>query len=225
MSKRGQRAQVLSSRSPRSTAAAARARPGRRSTRGAWCGGCWWLERTGRPGHTPPPSGQGMSSAYSQLAGLPRLAIRGALHVQRGPHHADVGHAASTVGCLALGRSRDTLEGEEVRAFVCRTRRFRMAGKKRKRGKKGGGKARRSRYVGVSWRKAKQKWSARVYVAGVGQHLGYFDDEADGARAYDAAVVSGSGHSENLIPNSSFFSLCYFFLHLSTTELQWFYPC
>ena len=61
---------------------------------------------------------------------------------------------------------------------------------KRKRGKEGGGKARRSRYVGVSWKQANQKWRAKITVAGVEQHLGYFDDEADGARAYDAAVTT-----------------------------------
>ena len=66
-----------------------------------------------------------------------------------------------------------------------------MAGTKRKRGgKKGGGRARRSRYVGVSWHKGAQKWLAGIMVRGVQQHLGYFDDEADGARAYDAAVAA-----------------------------------
>ena len=65
-----------------------------------------------------------------------------------------------------------------------------MPSKKRKRVKKGGGKARRSRYVGVSWHKAGQKWRAQIGVAGVEQYLGSFDDEADGARAYDAAVAA-----------------------------------
>ena len=66
-----------------------------------------------------------------------------------------------------------------------------MPSKKRKReGKKGGEKARRSRYVGVSWNKAAQKWMAQIQVAGVTQHLGCFDDEADGARVYDAAVAA-----------------------------------
>ena len=65
-----------------------------------------------------------------------------------------------------------------------------MPGKKRKRGRKGGGKARRSRYVGVSWHKRGQKWWAQIQVRGVKQHLGLFHDEADGARAYDAAVAA-----------------------------------
>ena len=67
--------------------------------------------------------------------------------------------------------------------------------KKRKRGgKKGGGKARRSRYVGVTWRKDMQKWQAGIRVAGVMQSLGCFDHEADGARAYDAAVTAQNLH-------------------------------
>ena len=69
-----------------------------------------------------------------------------------------------------------------------------MAGKKRKRGKKGGEKARRSRYVGVHWSKAKQKWRAGIRVAGVKQYLGCFDHEANGARAYDAAVTAQNLH-------------------------------
>ena len=66
-----------------------------------------------------------------------------------------------------------------------------MVGTKRKRGgKKGGGRARRSRYVGVCWDKRAQKWKAAIGVRGVSQHLGLFHDEADGARAYDAAVAA-----------------------------------
>ena len=42
----------------------------------------------------------------------------------------------------------------------------------------------------MSWVKAVQKWVAEIQVAGVKQYLGYFDDEADGARAYDAAVAA-----------------------------------
>ena len=44
-----------------------------------------------------------------------------------------------------------------------------MVGTKRKRGggKKGGGRAKRSRYVGVSWKKATQKWQAEIYVLSI----------------------------------------------------------
>ena len=65
-----------------------------------------------------------------------------------------------------------------------------MVGTKRKRGEKGGGRARRSRYVGVCWNKRDQKWEAAIQVRGVNQYLGYFDDEADGARVYDAAMAA-----------------------------------
>ena len=58
-----------------------------------------------------------------------------------------------------------------------------MEGMQRKEGgEKGGGKARRSRNVGVTWDMGKQKWRAEIMVAGVNQHLGFFDCEADGAR-------------------------------------------
>jgi hypothetical protein len=70
-----------------------------------------------------------------------------------------------------------------------------MGGTKRKRrGKKGGGRARRSRYVGVCWNKANQKWTAKIKVRGVLQYLGTIEDEADGARAYDAVVAAQNLH-------------------------------
>jgi hypothetical protein len=66
-----------------------------------------------------------------------------------------------------------------------------MGGTKRTRGgKKGGGRTKRSRYVGVCWKKREKKWCAKIKVRGVQQSLGYFDDEAEGARAYDAAVAA-----------------------------------
>jgi hypothetical protein len=66
-----------------------------------------------------------------------------------------------------------------------------MAGAKRKRGEEtGGGGARQSRDVGVSWYTHGQKKSvAQIAVHGVNQYVDMFDDDADGARAYDAAVA------------------------------------
>ena len=71
----------------------------------------------------------------------------------------------------------------------------RMVGTKRKRGGE-----KRSRYVGVSWKKRDQKWRAKIQVRGVTQHLGYFDDEDDGARAYDAAVTAQNLHRPRNFP-------------------------
>ena len=89
--------------------------------------------------------------------------------------------------------------------MVCRdTVVLRMAGTKRKRGgKKGGGRAKRSRYVGVWWDTANQKWRAKITVRGVRQHLGCFRDEADGARAYDAAVTAQNPRYPDRSPSAS----------------------
>ena len=63
-----------------------------------------------------------------------------------------------------------------------------VVAKRERAGEKDGGQAKRSRYIGVCWYKASQKWQVKIRVRGVRQHLGYFDDEVDGACAYDAEV-------------------------------------
>ena len=45
-------------------------------------------------------------------------------------------------------------------------------------------------YLGVSWFKRYQKWQATIQVAGVQQHLGYFDVKEDGALMRDAYVIA-----------------------------------
>jgi hypothetical protein len=42
-----------------------------------------------------------------------------------------------------------------------------------------------SKYRGVSWAKSHNQWEAIIRVAGTQQHLGYFDDEKEAAKAYD----------------------------------------
>jgi hypothetical protein len=46
-----------------------------------------------------------------------------------------------------------------------------------------------SKYRGVSWRKDKSQWQAKIKVAGKDENLGFFDDEAEAARAYDTRAA------------------------------------
>lgn len=45
-----------------------------------------------------------------------------------------------------------------------------------------------SLFRGVSWHTAHHKWIARIRVDGKLKHVGYFETEADAARAYDTAA-------------------------------------
>ena len=45
-----------------------------------------------------------------------------------------------------------------------------------------------SAYKGVTWHKASGKWTAQISVDGHNRHLGYFTDEREAARAYNAAA-------------------------------------
>jgi hypothetical protein len=46
-----------------------------------------------------------------------------------------------------------------------------------------------SKYRGVSWSKSHSQWQAMIKVAGTLEHRGYFDDEAEAARAFDVRAA------------------------------------
>lgn len=47
---------------------------------------------------------------------------------------------------------------------------------------------RTSRFKGVSWYRRDQCWRAYIVLDACQKHLGYFDDEVEAAKAYDAAA-------------------------------------
>jgi len=50
-----------------------------------------------------------------------------------------------------------------------------------------------SRFKGVTWDKDRRLWRAEITAGGIGRNLGRFADEADAARAYDAAARESFG--------------------------------
>jgi hypothetical protein len=55
-----------------------------------------------------------------------------------------------------------------------------------------------SKYKGVSWRKRKKKWRARICINGERKHIGYFKDEIHAAKAYDKAAKKYHGEFASL---------------------------
>jgi hypothetical protein len=62
--------------------------------------------------------------------------------------------------------------------------------------KKTGG--RTSTFKGVNWQKHAQKWRAEIRVGGKNFHLGYFVNEQDAAKAYNAAALQHYGEFAKL---------------------------
>jgi hypothetical protein len=78
-----------------------------------------------------------------------------------------------------------------------------MAGKKRKRGEnKGGGRARRSRYVGVCWSKQGKRWKVQAKDGGKQKYLGLYDDETAAAWAFDAYVIANKINRDLNFPSA-----------------------
>jgi hypothetical protein len=55
-----------------------------------------------------------------------------------------------------------------------------------------------SRYCGVSWCKRLEKWKVQITLDYKQRHLGYFHDEEEAARAYDAAAIELHGEFARL---------------------------
>jgi hypothetical protein len=91
-------------------------------------------------------------------------------------------------GCQPDHRNGDKLDNRRTNLRpATRAEQSHNTGKQTRHGKAS------SPFKGVQWCKQKAKWQARIYVNKTNTHLGFFDDPADAARAFDAAAIKHRG--------------------------------
>ena len=88
---------------------------------------------------------------------------------------------------------RDGLNNQKSNLRICTNSQNHMNEKKRKNCS--------SRFKGVSWHKRCKKWMAKIKTEDKQKHLGYFNNEKDAAKAYDAAAKKYFGKFARLNVN------------------------
>lgn len=95
---------------------------------------------------------------------------------------------AAPKGALVDHKNGDRLDNRRRNLRLCgNAESLRNRGKLRPGGKSA------SPFKGVSFFRAEQRWAARISVDGKRIFLGYFENDADAARAYDAAAIKHHG--------------------------------
>ncbi len=82
-------------------------------------------------------------------------------------------------------RNHKTLDNQKANLRVCTPAQNNVNRRKIAKGS--------SQYKGVNWNEQLHKWRARITNGGVCKHLGYFEDEIEAARAYNAEALAQFG--------------------------------
>lgn len=134
---------------------------------------------------------------FRSIAGLPWRLLRG--HNGKQYAYARVGDVTTYLHRLILGAPQglevDHLSGD---GLDNRRANLRLATQSQNsanswKPRRADGAATTSQYKGVSWDRTRDRWQAKVTIHGVCRNLGRYDDEAEAARAYDAAALSAWG--------------------------------